>query len=178
MLTDLAVTPISETLRKLSVERRSGDLQVQSGRVVKTVFFDHGRIVFAASNLKKDRLGEALVALGRITDEQFTRLLPLVKDRAPGLPAEGESHCGDARGDVHRTSGRTQSKIEPGSGFRQKAANISGGLPTAATSRRARFRFPMCAKKGVEAFHEPERRTPIRRDPIRPTRRIGVRRSA
>ena len=80
MLTDLAVTPISETLRKLSVERRSGDLQVQSGRVVKTVFFDHGRIVFAASNLKKDRLGEALVALGRITDEQFTRVSALLKE--------------------------------------------------------------------------------------------------
>jgi hypothetical protein len=80
MLTDLAVTPISETLRKLSVERRSGDLQVQSGRTVKTVFFDHGRIVFAASNLKKDRLGEALVALGRITDEQFTRVSALLKE--------------------------------------------------------------------------------------------------
>lgn len=80
MLTDLAVTPISETLRKLSVDRRSGDLQVQSGRIVKTVFFDHGRIVFAASNLKKDRLGEALVALGRITDEQFTRASALLKE--------------------------------------------------------------------------------------------------
>src|SRR5881409_4052290 len=78
MLTDLAVTPISETLRKLSVERRSGDLQVQSGRVVKTLFFDHGRIVFAASNLKKDRLGEALVALGRITDEQYSQAAALV----------------------------------------------------------------------------------------------------
>jgi len=80
MLTDLAVTPLSETLRKLSVERSSGDLQVQSGRIVKTVFFDHGRIVFAASNLKKDRLGEALVALGRITDEQFTRVSALLKE--------------------------------------------------------------------------------------------------
>ena len=80
MLTDLATTPISETLRKLSVERRSGDLQVQSGRIVKTVFFDHGRIVFAASNLKKDRLGEALVAIGRITNEQFNKVSALLKD--------------------------------------------------------------------------------------------------
>jgi len=53
---------------------------VQSGRVVKTVFFDHGRIVFAASNLKKDRLGEALVALGRITDEEFTRVSALLNE--------------------------------------------------------------------------------------------------
>ena len=79
MLTDLAVTPISETLCRLSEERRSGDLQVRSGKIVKTVFFDHGRIVFAASNLKKDRLGEALVALGRITDEEFTRASALME---------------------------------------------------------------------------------------------------
>ena len=73
MLTDLAATPIGETLRLLSEGRKSGDLQVRSGKIAKTIFFDHGRIVFAASNLKKDRLGEALIALGRITEEEFTR---------------------------------------------------------------------------------------------------------
>ena len=80
MLTDLSVTPVSETLRRLSESRVSGDLQVRSGKAVKTVFFDHGRIVFAASNLKKDRLGEALIALGRITDEEFTRASALMDD--------------------------------------------------------------------------------------------------
>jgi tetratricopeptide (TPR) repeat protein len=80
MLTDLSVTPLAETLRRLSEDRRSGDLQVRSGKTVKTVFFDHGRIVFAASNLKKDRLGEALIALGRITDEEFTRASALMDD--------------------------------------------------------------------------------------------------
>lgn len=71
MLSDLTVTPIADTLWRLSADRRSGDLEVRAGKVVKTVFFDRGRIVFAASNLKKDRLGEALLALGRITQEQF-----------------------------------------------------------------------------------------------------------
>ncbi|HXB53379.1 MAG TPA: DUF4388 domain-containing protein [Vicinamibacteria bacterium] len=79
MLTELATTPVAETLRGLSADRRSGDLQVRSGKIVKTVFFDHGRLVFAASNLKKDRLGEALVALGRITDEEFNRVSALMK---------------------------------------------------------------------------------------------------
>jgi Domain of unknown function (DUF4388) len=79
MLTDLARTPIAETLRRLSAERRSGDLQVRSGKVAKTIFFDHGRVVFAASNLKKDRLGEALIALGRITDDDFNRASALMK---------------------------------------------------------------------------------------------------
>jgi tetratricopeptide (TPR) repeat protein len=79
MLTELAHTPLAQTLRELSAERLSGDLQVRSGKIVKTVFFDHGRLVFAASNLKKDRLGEALVALGRITDEEFNRVSALMK---------------------------------------------------------------------------------------------------
>ncbi len=79
MLTDLSVTPIAETIRRLSAEVKSGDLQVRSGKVVKTLFLDHGRLVFAASNLKKDRLGEALVALGRITDEQFREVSALMK---------------------------------------------------------------------------------------------------
>jgi tetratricopeptide (TPR) repeat protein len=79
MLTELATTPIALTLRRLSADRQSGDLQVRSGKIVKTVFFDHGRLVFAASNLKKDRLGEALVALGRISDEEFNRVSALMK---------------------------------------------------------------------------------------------------
>ncbi len=78
MLSDLSTTPIAETLRRLAAERRSGDLQVRSGKIVKTVFFDHGRVVFAASNLKKDRLGEALVAVGRITDDEFNRASALM----------------------------------------------------------------------------------------------------
>jgi tetratricopeptide (TPR) repeat protein len=82
MLVDLSKTPLAEVLRKLSAERRSGDLEIRSGKVVKTVYFDHGRMVFAASNMRKDRLGEALLALGRITDEEFTRATALMsKDR-------------------------------------------------------------------------------------------------
>jgi len=78
VLTDLATTPFAETLRALAASRSSGDLQAQSGKVVKTIFFDHGRIVFAASNLRKDRLGEALVALGHITDEQYNQASALL----------------------------------------------------------------------------------------------------
>ncbi len=82
MLVDLSTTALAGVLRRLSVERRSGDLEVRSGKVVKTVYFDHGRIVFAASNMRKDRLGEALLSLGRITDEEFSRATALMtKDR-------------------------------------------------------------------------------------------------
>jgi tetratricopeptide (TPR) repeat protein len=79
MLTDIARSPISEMVRNLSAERKSGDLQVRSGRMVKIVFFDHGRLVFAASNLRRDRLGEALVADGRITQQEFDRVSMLMR---------------------------------------------------------------------------------------------------
>jgi tetratricopeptide (TPR) repeat protein len=79
MLTDVAVTPIAETVRLISAEGKSGDLQVRAGRMVKTAFFDHGRLVFTASNLRKDRLGEALIDDGRITDEEFQRVSALMR---------------------------------------------------------------------------------------------------
>ncbi len=79
MLTDMASSPIAETIRRLSAERRSGDLQVRAGRVVKILFLDHGRAVFAASNLRRDRLGEALVLDGRITQEEFDRVSSLMR---------------------------------------------------------------------------------------------------
>ena len=78
MLIDLARTSIGDAIRRLSIERKSGDLHVRSGKLTKIVFFDHGRLVFAASNLKKDRLGEALLALGRITDLEFSRVSALM----------------------------------------------------------------------------------------------------
>jgi tetratricopeptide (TPR) repeat protein len=76
---NLATTPIAENLRRLAVERKSGDLHIRSGKLAKTIFFDHGRIVFAASNLRKDRLGESLIALGRISENQFREAQDLMK---------------------------------------------------------------------------------------------------
>jgi tetratricopeptide (TPR) repeat protein len=79
MLYDLAVTPIAEVIRRISSERRSGDLEVRQEKTTKIVFFDRGSLVFAASNLKEDRLGESLVSIGRITDEEFRRASALMR---------------------------------------------------------------------------------------------------
>ena len=79
-MTNLAKRPISEAIRRLAADRKSGDLQVRSSELNKMVFFDNGQIVFAGSNVKKDRLGEALVSLGHITDQQFDRVSELMKD--------------------------------------------------------------------------------------------------
>jgi tetratricopeptide (TPR) repeat protein len=94
MLTDLSATPIAETIRSLSAGHLSGDLQVRSGKIAKTVFFDHGRIVFAASNMKKDRLGEALVALGRISESDYAKATALMRGERRRRFGEALIHAG------------------------------------------------------------------------------------
>jgi tetratricopeptide (TPR) repeat protein len=42
-------------------------------------FFDQGQLVFAAGNIKRERLGEALLSLGRISSEDFARASAIVK---------------------------------------------------------------------------------------------------
>jgi tetratricopeptide (TPR) repeat protein len=112
MLTDLAKTPIAETLCSLSTARKSGDLQVQSAKTVKTLFFDHGRLVFAASNLRKDRLGEALVALGRITDEQYRKAVALLTGERKRRFGEALVQAGVLeKGEVGRSVARQVKRI-------------------------------------------------------------------
>jgi len=107
MLTDLAATPFAEVLRRASAGRWSGDLQVRLGRAAKTVFFDHGRLVFAASNLRSDRLGETLVALGRITSGELAQASAIMAVRrgAGAGQAPGQEGAGPLRrpaGAAHR----------------------------------------------------------------------------
>jgi curved DNA-binding protein CbpA len=50
---------------------KTGTLEVVSGSVVKKIYIKNGDMIFAASNLIDDRLGEGLVKKGRISVEQF-----------------------------------------------------------------------------------------------------------
>lgn len=71
--------PLAEVLRKVATEERSGDLQVNLGTGIKSIYFDNGFIVFAASNLKRDRLGESLIERGRISRHEFALASMLMK---------------------------------------------------------------------------------------------------
>jgi hypothetical protein len=75
----LSVVPLAEVLRKVAIEERSGDLQIIMGKVIKTIYFDRGFVVFSASNLKRDRLGESLIQLGRINSREFALASALMK---------------------------------------------------------------------------------------------------
>ncbi len=67
----LANVPLAEVFRRIAAEELSGDLQVHLGSSIKSVYFDHGFVVFAASNLKRDRLGESMIDAGRISRHEF-----------------------------------------------------------------------------------------------------------
>lgn len=70
-MADLAEALLAEEIRKIHGQRRSGILAVTSGDVVKGIFFQAGRIVFASSTADQDKLGENLIRLGRISRSDF-----------------------------------------------------------------------------------------------------------
>jgi tetratricopeptide (TPR) repeat protein len=70
-MSDLSQTLLSEELRGLTRTHRTGVLEVITPDWAKGVFLIGGRIVFASSTLEKDKLGEHLIRLGRISRDDF-----------------------------------------------------------------------------------------------------------
>jgi len=62
---------IAELLLEIHLARQTGILRLTQGEIKKGVYFKDGAIVFAHSNLKSERLGETLLRLGKITDDEF-----------------------------------------------------------------------------------------------------------
>jgi len=64
---------LTRILKRTADEGRSGALQVASGPSLKTIHFDHGSVRFAASNIRKDRLGESMLAHEFISRQDYER---------------------------------------------------------------------------------------------------------
>jgi tetratricopeptide (TPR) repeat protein len=75
----LTNVPLAEVFRRVAAEELSGDLQVHLGSAIKSVYFDHGFVIFAASNLKRDRLGESMIEAGRISRHEFALASMIMK---------------------------------------------------------------------------------------------------
>ncbi len=67
----LSLLPLPEILQFLRGARSTGILTVVSGGARKSIYLSGGRVVFAASNLPNDRLGEILIREGKITIEEY-----------------------------------------------------------------------------------------------------------
>ncbi len=64
-------TSMADVFRKIVSQELSGDLQIISGRSIRVLYFSRGFLVFAASNLEKDRLGSRLLKAGRVTETEL-----------------------------------------------------------------------------------------------------------
>jgi hypothetical protein len=63
--------PLPDILQQLRVSGSTGILSLVSGGARKAIYIRDGRVVFAASNLPNDRLGELLLREGKITVEEY-----------------------------------------------------------------------------------------------------------
>ena len=77
----LADVPLADVLKRIALEEKSGDLQVISRAIVKTIYFDQGFVVFASSNLEADRLGHRLIQTGHISRNEFAAAAKLTAGR-------------------------------------------------------------------------------------------------
>ena len=67
----IAELPVPDLLQHLHVSKGTGILTLVSGGARKALYVKDGQVVFAASNLPNDRLGELLLREGKITVEEY-----------------------------------------------------------------------------------------------------------
>ena len=77
----LADVPLADVIKRIALEEKSGDLQVISEAIVKTIYFDRGFVVFASSNLEQDRLGQRLIEAGGISGDEFAAAAKLAAEK-------------------------------------------------------------------------------------------------
>lgn len=76
---DIETSSIPELLRSLLSSGETGVLTVRNGDSSKTISIDRGRIVYATSNNPDERLGESLLARGKLTVRQFLEASRLIR---------------------------------------------------------------------------------------------------
>jgi len=64
---------LTRILKRAAEEGSSGALEVASGPSLKTVLFDRGSVRFASSNVRRDRLGESMLAHELISREDYAK---------------------------------------------------------------------------------------------------------
>jgi tetratricopeptide (TPR) repeat protein len=64
-------SPVPFVLRKIFIEKSSGELKLKGESFEKTLYFDEGSLCFARTNVLHERLGEILFKTGKINQTQF-----------------------------------------------------------------------------------------------------------
>jgi tetratricopeptide (TPR) repeat protein len=70
----LAQFNVADLAAELHLAGRTGILRLSQAGIKKSIYFKSGRIVFVHSSVKHERLGEVLLRLGKITEEEFAQV--------------------------------------------------------------------------------------------------------
>src|SRR6266550_5485229 len=70
----LSDQPLAELIREISSRNFSGTLRLEHERAQAAVYFENGRVIFAASNVRSLRLQEYLRKRALATEKELTRL--------------------------------------------------------------------------------------------------------
>lgn len=71
---DLKDTSVARLLNAYYEARHHGELKLQQGSILKVVYFESGRIVYAASNLAHERFGRFCVRKGVLTEQKLAEV--------------------------------------------------------------------------------------------------------
>jgi curved DNA-binding protein CbpA len=74
-------SPVPFVLRKIYLEKCSGELRLKSDTFEKTLYFLKGDLCFARTNVLNERLGEILFKIGKIDQAQFLELHKLLSSQ-------------------------------------------------------------------------------------------------
>lgn len=73
----LGASTLPDLLQQLQATKATGTLTLQHNGQEKSIYLKDGQIVFASSSVPEDRLGNVLVAAGKLTREQMEAALKL-----------------------------------------------------------------------------------------------------
>ena len=71
-------SPIPFVLRKIFIEKSSGELRLKGENFEKCLYFIRGNLCFAKTNILHERLGEILFKIGKIDQDQFRDIQTLL----------------------------------------------------------------------------------------------------
>jgi hypothetical protein len=85
---NLIEKPFSDIISVLQLQKATGTLTCGAGSDARSVYVKNGHIIFATSKDERDRLGEVMVAAGKISRSQLERALSL-HQKSAGLKKIG-----------------------------------------------------------------------------------------
>jgi len=73
----LSTMPLTDLLQWLASARLTGTLQIERNKVSKSIVFQDGQVIGCSSDDPPERLGQFLIARGKITEEQLCHALTI-----------------------------------------------------------------------------------------------------